>query len=175
MKKPLRKRLRLLHRHDFRCIRSVKLWRPLIQALMVDFLSWDVMPMNAFLLWFIPWPFSSSYALFYYHRCWMGGILRVVCWQDMSKQPPNQELVAKDLLGNEWRFRHIFRGSDMNWLFILKVIVYPVAKIHYPSAPQSPSYNSHLFLLNILFSCLISKTKLAFFVFILCDFLVPFC
>ncbi|XP_028766233.1 auxin response factor 2A isoform X2 [Neltuma alba] len=29
---------------------------------------------------------------------------------DMSKQPPNQELVAKDLHGNEWRFRHIFRG-----------------------------------------------------------------
>lgn len=34
-----------------------------------------------------------------------------VCWQDMSKQPPTQELVAKDLHGNEWRFRHIFRGD----------------------------------------------------------------
>ncbi|KAK4765503.1 hypothetical protein SAY86_026593 [Trapa natans] len=30
---------------------------------------------------------------------------------DMSKQPPNQELVAKDLHGTEWRFRHIFRGA----------------------------------------------------------------
>ncbi|RYR44899.1 hypothetical protein Ahy_A08g041175 isoform D [Arachis hypogaea] len=30
---------------------------------------------------------------------------------DMSKQPPTQELVAKDLHANEWRFRHIFRGS----------------------------------------------------------------
>ncbi|KAE8023777.1 hypothetical protein FH972_009440 [Carpinus fangiana] len=29
---------------------------------------------------------------------------------DMSKQPPTQELVAKDLHGNEWHFRHIFRG-----------------------------------------------------------------
>ncbi|GAY66762.1 hypothetical protein CUMW_251380 [Citrus unshiu] len=29
---------------------------------------------------------------------------------DMSRQPPTQELAAKDLHGNEWRFRHIFRG-----------------------------------------------------------------
>ncbi|KAJ4869555.1 Auxin response factor 2 [Raphanus sativus] len=29
---------------------------------------------------------------------------------DMSLQPPTQELVAKDLHANEWRFRHIFRG-----------------------------------------------------------------
>ncbi|KNA07671.1 hypothetical protein SOVF_169770 isoform C, partial [Spinacia oleracea] len=28
---------------------------------------------------------------------------------DMSRQPPTQELVAKDLHSNEWRFRHIFR------------------------------------------------------------------
>lgn len=30
--------------------------------------------------------------------------------QDMSQNPPSQELVAKDLHGNEWHFRHIFRG-----------------------------------------------------------------
>ncbi|KAE9446791.1 hypothetical protein C3L33_21315, partial [Rhododendron williamsianum] len=30
---------------------------------------------------------------------------------DMSQQPPWQELVATDLRGNEWHFRHIFRGS----------------------------------------------------------------
>ncbi|OEL15073.1 Auxin response factor 23 [Dichanthelium oligosanthes] len=30
---------------------------------------------------------------------------------DMSRQPPTQELVAKDLHGVEWRFRHIFRGD----------------------------------------------------------------
>lgn len=29
----------------------------------------------------------------------------------MSHQPPTQELVAKDLHGVEWRFRHIFRGN----------------------------------------------------------------
>lgn len=32
--------------------------------------------------------------------------------QDMSRQPPTQELVAKDLHGSEWRFRHIFRGKN---------------------------------------------------------------
>ena len=30
--------------------------------------------------------------------------------QDMTQQPPWQELVATDLHGNEWHFRHIFRG-----------------------------------------------------------------
>ncbi|RZR82469.1 hypothetical protein BHM03_00008893 [Ensete ventricosum] len=29
---------------------------------------------------------------------------------DMTQDPPCQELVAKDLHQNEWRFRHIFRG-----------------------------------------------------------------
>ncbi|KAF6169647.1 hypothetical protein GIB67_004039 [Kingdonia uniflora] len=29
---------------------------------------------------------------------------------DMCRQPPTQELTAKDLHGTEWRFRHIFRG-----------------------------------------------------------------
>lgn len=31
----------------------------------------------------------------------------------MSQQPPWQELVASDLHGNEWHFRHIFRGMDL--------------------------------------------------------------
>ncbi|KAK8948440.1 Auxin response factor 7 [Platanthera zijinensis] len=31
---------------------------------------------------------------------------------DMSQHPPWQELVAKDLHGNEWHFRHIFRGEN---------------------------------------------------------------
>ncbi|KAI5600938.1 hypothetical protein POPTR_001G066200v4 [Populus trichocarpa] len=35
---------------------------------------------------------------------------------DMSLQPPAQELVAKDLHGNEWRFRHIFRGQPRRHL-----------------------------------------------------------
>ncbi|PSR89417.1 Auxin response factor 2 like [Actinidia chinensis var. chinensis] len=35
---------------------------------------------------------------------------------DMSRQPPTQELVAKDLHGNEWCFRHIFRGQPRRHL-----------------------------------------------------------
>ncbi|XP_021719139.1 auxin response factor 2B-like isoform X1 [Chenopodium quinoa] len=35
---------------------------------------------------------------------------------DMSRQPPTQELVAKDLHGHEWRFRHIFRGQPRRHL-----------------------------------------------------------
>nr|XP_004252045.1 auxin response factor 6-like isoform X1 [Solanum lycopersicum] len=30
---------------------------------------------------------------------------------DYSQQPPVQELIGKDLHGNEWKFRHIFRGE----------------------------------------------------------------
>ncbi|XP_057823264.1 auxin response factor 2B isoform X1 [Cryptomeria japonica] len=35
---------------------------------------------------------------------------------DMSQQPPTQELVAKDLHGIDWRFRHIFRGQPRRHL-----------------------------------------------------------
>ncbi|XP_031475188.1 auxin response factor 2A-like [Nymphaea colorata] len=35
---------------------------------------------------------------------------------DMSKQPPSQDLVAKDLHGKEWSFRHIFRGQPRRHL-----------------------------------------------------------
>lgn len=35
---------------------------------------------------------------------------------DMGRQPPTQELVAKDLHGAEWRFRHIFRGQPRRHL-----------------------------------------------------------
>ncbi|XP_074592509.1 auxin response factor 7-like isoform X2 [Curcuma longa] len=35
---------------------------------------------------------------------------------DMSQDPPWQELVAKDLHGNEWKFRHIFRGQPRRHL-----------------------------------------------------------
>ncbi|KAJ6809966.1 auxin response factor 2-like [Iris pallida] len=34
----------------------------------------------------------------------------------MGRQPPTQELVAKDLHGVEWRFRHIFRGQPRRHL-----------------------------------------------------------
>lgn len=35
---------------------------------------------------------------------------------DMGRQPPTQELVARDLHGVEWRFRHIFRGQPRRHL-----------------------------------------------------------
>nr|QGJ03860.1 ARF2.2 [Eucommia ulmoides] len=35
---------------------------------------------------------------------------------DMSQQPPTQELVAKDLNGSEWHFRHIYRGHPRRHL-----------------------------------------------------------
>ncbi|KAF9607438.1 hypothetical protein IFM89_035576 [Coptis chinensis] len=35
---------------------------------------------------------------------------------DMSLQPPAQELVAKDLHGIEWRFRHVYRGQPKRHL-----------------------------------------------------------
>ncbi|GMN31478.1 hypothetical protein TIFTF001_003277 [Ficus carica] len=33
---------------------------------------------------------------------------------DMTQSTPTQELVAKDLHGYEWRFKHIFRGSGLH-------------------------------------------------------------
>ncbi|WOL09336.1 hypothetical protein Cni_G18089 [Canna indica] len=35
---------------------------------------------------------------------------------DYEQQRPSQELVAKDLLGTEWRFRHIYRGQPRRHL-----------------------------------------------------------
>ncbi|XP_039026108.1 auxin response factor 1-like isoform X1 [Hibiscus syriacus] len=35
---------------------------------------------------------------------------------DMTQQPPLQELIATDLHGNEWHFRHIFRGQPRRHL-----------------------------------------------------------
>ncbi|XP_048336269.2 auxin response factor 23 isoform X1 [Ziziphus jujuba] len=40
----------------------------------------------------------------------------LVLLQDMSQQPPLQELVAVDLHGLEWHFRHIFRGQPKRHL-----------------------------------------------------------
>ncbi|KAF7834043.1 Auxin response factor 2 [Senna tora] len=49
------------------------------------------------LVWFLPLP--PYCASFHFHWAEMRGVLLVVCCQDMSKQPPTQELVAKDLHG----------------------------------------------------------------------------
>ncbi|ESQ38445.1 hypothetical protein EUTSA_v10029379mg [Eutrema salsugineum] len=36
---------------------------------------------------------------------------------DMSQPTPSQEIVAKDLHGCEWKFKHIFRGSPLRHIF----------------------------------------------------------
>lgn len=35
-------------------------------------------------------------------------------FQDMTLATPTQDLVAKDLQGYEWRFKHIFRGNALS-------------------------------------------------------------
>ncbi|WOL01576.1 auxin response factor 7 [Canna indica] len=47
---------------------------------------------------------------------------------DMSQSPPSQELVAKDLHGNEWHFRHIFRGQPRRHLLTTGWSVFVSAK-----------------------------------------------
>jgi hypothetical protein len=39
--------------------------------------------------------------------------------KDMTQPTPTQELVAKDLHGYEWRFKHIFRGKGFLCAFHL--------------------------------------------------------
>lgn len=47
---------------------------------------------------------------------------------DMAQQPPWQELVATDLRGNEWHFRHIFRGQPRRHLLTTGWSVFVSAK-----------------------------------------------
>ncbi|KAM0896900.1 hypothetical protein ACQ4PT_022896 [Festuca glaucescens] len=47
---------------------------------------------------------------------------------DFTQQPPVQELVAKDLHGNEWKFRHIFRGQPKRHLLTTGWSVFISAK-----------------------------------------------
>ncbi|CAN4094263.1 unnamed protein product [Withania somnifera] len=47
---------------------------------------------------------------------------------DYSQQPPVQELIAKDLHGNEWKFRHIFRGQPKRHLLTTGWSVFVSAK-----------------------------------------------
>ncbi|KAK4424450.1 Auxin response factor 1 [Sesamum alatum] len=47
---------------------------------------------------------------------------------DMSQQPPWQELVASDLHGNQWHFRHIFRGQPRRHLLTTGWSVFVSAK-----------------------------------------------
>ncbi|XP_015942863.1 auxin response factor 6 isoform X1 [Arachis duranensis] len=47
---------------------------------------------------------------------------------DFSQQPPAQELIARDLHGNEWKFRHIFRGQPKRHLLTTGWSVFVGAK-----------------------------------------------
>ncbi|ESR44698.1 hypothetical protein CICLE_v10003317mg, partial [Citrus x clementina] len=47
---------------------------------------------------------------------------------DMSRQPPWQELVATDLHGNEWNFRHIFRDQPRRHLLTIGWSVFVSSK-----------------------------------------------
>ncbi|KAL5670568.1 hypothetical protein ACJX0J_022789, partial [Zea mays] len=47
---------------------------------------------------------------------------------DFNQQPPAQELIAKDLHGNDWKFRHIFRGQPKRHLLTTGWSVFVSAK-----------------------------------------------
>ncbi|XWS18683.1 hypothetical protein CRYUN_Cryun32bG0065800 [Craigia yunnanensis] len=47
---------------------------------------------------------------------------------DFSQQPPAQELIARDLHDNEWKFRHIFRGQPKRHLLTTGWSVFISAK-----------------------------------------------
>ncbi|KAI3465574.1 hypothetical protein Pfo_022237 [Paulownia fortunei] len=47
---------------------------------------------------------------------------------DYSQTPPAQELIARDLHGNEWKFRHIFRGQPKRHLLTTGWSVFVSAK-----------------------------------------------
>ncbi|GFP81185.1 auxin response factor 6 [Phtheirospermum japonicum] len=47
---------------------------------------------------------------------------------DFSAQPPAQELIARDLHNNEWKFRHIFRGQPKRHLLTTGWSVFVSAK-----------------------------------------------
>jgi len=65
--------------------------------------------------------------------------------QDMSKSTPTQELVAKDLQGFEWRFKHIFRGKGCEkfsfgsfWFVLLTSGLMFLPLIYFPFYPGQP-------------------------------------
>lgn len=122
-------------RNHFQChqcgstsILFVRLLLLLIQAPMGDSQCSDGMQMNVCLLWWGWVQLNLSSALwaccFGFAKAWL---FLYRAWQDMSRQPPTQELVANDLHGNEWRFRHIFRGKywmDICSYFITVSLLY---------------------------------------------------
>lgn len=114
---------------------------------MVDFQFLGGMQTNVYLHWsatvdFFFFPLWSIYILnlyhlFFYFYSYFFNIhhfnLPLFFVQDMSQNPPWQELVAKDLHANEWHFRHIFRGVNIvlfaRWIRLL--LFTNLRNIHY--------------------------------------------
>lgn len=66
--------------------------------------------------------------------------------QDYTQQPPAQELIARDLHDNEWKFRHIFRGKYGLFRRLFLICCYSVIYVYWYE-----QYLCHIFLpFNIL-------------------------
>ncbi|PQQ20573.1 auxin response factor 1 [Prunus yedoensis var. nudiflora] len=68
---------------------------------------------------------------------------------DMSQQPPWQELVAADLHGNEWHFRHIFRGLLL-FIYLNDLLNMLIRVALQPSNMPSSVISSHSMHLGVL-------------------------
>lgn len=66
-------------------------------------------PLVGFLLLWVIW--SSLYFSCFHVMNFVSFVHFSFFLQDYSQQPPAQELIARDLHDNEWKFRHIFRGK----------------------------------------------------------------
>ena len=89
---------------------------------MEDFLFFANMPLNAFLHWYRFLDHAICFGLFIFcHKYSFYWFLYVDVFQDMNQATPTQELVAKDLHGYEWRFKHIFRGNKNTWFIVLLI------------------------------------------------------
>lgn len=81
---------------------------------MVDFPFSGNMLMNACLPWWYTWSFVVTFYSLSTLRKWCTTCQScdvIFFMQDMTQQIPAQALVAKDLHGFEWHFKHIFRGN----------------------------------------------------------------
>ena len=82
--------------------------------------------------------------------------------QDYNQQRPSQELVAKDLHGTDWMFRHIYRGSTTteqthSWFYLGSIATYldmslctwyiptPAHNIHFPVLSWCHGWTSYGF------------------------------
>lgn len=84
-------------------ITSARRWRLVILVHTEGSLFLDALLRKSFLHWWVLLISIVANTVRYVLRC-------LALLQDYTQQPPAQELIAKDLHDNEWKFRHIFRG-----------------------------------------------------------------